>query len=907
MQEKYLRARRPRRARARKARPNHSEGSVHRDLIEILPDAVLVTCNHKIAYANPACMRLFAAEKREQLIGKDISEMILPEEMPDIDKRIAEHHRTGGTLPPSEHVCRALNGSLVEIEAAAVPCRWNELPAIVVVLRDVRERKRAQKDAREWQQRLELAQQSGLKIGRWEWDVAAGTTVWDDQMSRLFGYAPGTLSGRVEEAVARIHPEDQARVEGALQKIVQGDTEFSSEYRVVRSDGSICWIDARGVLVDGSTHMLGIAIDISRERVAQQALQESEENFRMLLDSTAEGIYAVDLNGICIFCNPAAIRMFGHRDASELLGHSVHVAHHHTRADGTTYPESECSIYRSLRGEGVQVQDEYFYRVDGSRFPIDCWAHPVRRGPEIVGAVVTFLDITERAKAEKLLRDSEANFRSIVESAPYGVYRSTMAGQIILANTALVNMLGYESEEELLSLNVGRDIYRHPEQRPLLVAQALEQGFIRNVEIEWKRKDGTPIVVRANGLPLRDEASRLEWFQVFVEDVTERKSLERQFWEVQKLEAVGRLAGGVAHDFNNVLMIVSSYADLILQRNKADHKSIAYAKEIHQAALRAANVTQQLLAFSRKQVLELEVLDPNTVLRDLGKMLSKLLGEDVKLVIDLDPAVSRIKADRGQLEQIIMNLSVNARDAMPKGGCLSVQTRNVELDAAFASEHPPTTPGKYVKLSVCDTGIGMDAQTQARIFEPFFTTKERGKGTGLGLASVYGIVKQSGGFIWVNSEAGKGTTFDIYLPASSAPLRTLAHSFNSDLTLRGSERILLVEDEEQLLAVTRDFLEGNGYFVISARNAPDALRAVQHETKSIDLLLTDVIMPELDGVELATSIRSRYPAIKVLYMSGYTDRALPGLGEGTVLLRKPFSQQLLATKIRDVLESPVAT
>jgi CheY-like chemotaxis protein len=369
------------------------------------------------------------------------------------------------------------------------------------------------------------------------------------------------------------------------------------------------------------------------------------------------------------------------------------------------------------------------------------------------------------------------------------------------------------------------------------------------------------------------------------------------------LEAVARLAGGVAHDFNNVLMIVSSYADLILQRNTFDEKSIGYAKQIHQAALRASTVTQQLLAFSRKQILEPEVLDANTVLKDLGKMLPKLLGEDITLVLEPDPVLSRIKADRGQLEQIIMNLTVNARDAMPKGGRLTIRTQNVVVDTAFAAEHPPTTPGQYVLLSVEDSGIGMDSGTRARIFEPFFTTKERGKGTGLGLATVYGIVKQSGGFIWVSSRVGEGTTFDIYLPTVQAPLPAPAKPFVAGLQLRGSERILLVEDEEQLLAATREFLESSGYSVISAGTGADALLAMDKQPGEIDLLLTDVIMPGLDGVELATAVRRKHPQTKVMYMSGYSDRTIEGIGDGAILLRKPFSQQLLAGKVREVLAS----
>jgi len=748
-----------------------------RRLLDILPEAILIHCNRTIVYVNKACMALLAAASPEQLLGREISTVVPPDEMPIVEKRIETHYRIGGTLPAMEHTLKTLDGSLVEIEVVATPCDWNGCPAIEVVLRDIRDRKRAQQAAHQWQQRLELAQKSGLKIGLWDWDVVNNTVIWSHETYRQFGYDLDTFTGKVDEPLARIHPDDLPRVKVAIQKVVDGAQDYAAQYRVVHPDGTTYWIDARGVAVrNGSTHMVGVGIDI-----------------------------------------------------------------------------------------------------------------------------------TERALAEQQLRESEKKFRSIIENAPYGIYRSTADGTIVSANPALARMLGYETVQEVLSLNLLHDVYRRPEQRAPLIAEVLERGRSVNAELEWKRKDGTPFTVRADGIPVVNEKGETEGFQVFVEDVTESKQLERKFWQVQKLEAVGRLAGGVAHDFNNVLMIVSSYADLLLQRNCMDEKSVGYAKQIHQAALRAATVTQQLLAFSRKQILEPEVLDPNTVLKDLGKMLPKLLGEDIKLVLDPDPAISRIKVDRGQLEQIIMNLSVNARDAMPKGGRLTIRTRNVTLDGAFAREHPSTIPGSYVLLSVSDSGLGMDAETKAMIFEPFFTTKERGKGTGLGLATVYGIVKQSGGFIWVNSEPGEGSSFDIYLPTVNAPLPLPAKPYVPDLRLRGSERILLVEDEEQLLAATSEFLQRSGYSVLTARSGLDALRAAESQSGTIDLLLTDVIMPEIDGVELARTIRRNDPHVRVLYMSGYSDRTVEGLGEGTLLLRKPFSQQLLAGKIREVLASPVST
>jgi PAS domain S-box-containing protein len=499
------------------------------------------------------------------------------------------------------------------------------------------------------------------------------------------------------------------------------------------------------------------------------------------------------------------------------------------------------------------------------------------------------------------LRRSEAQYRTIVDSAPNGIYRAIPGGRFLMVNPALIDMLGYDSESEVLSLDIARDVYCDPEQRSQVAGQLVETGYIEDVEADWKRKDGRIINVRISAVLVPEEGSEIEVFQGFVEDVTERKTLARQFWQAQKMQAVGRLAGGIAHDFNNVLMVVSSYADLIQQRQVTDEKVARYAEKIRDAAMRAATVTRQLLAFSRQQVLEPEILDLNSVVSDLGKFLPNLLGEDVAVVTTLESGLRRAKIDRGQIEQVIMNLAINARDAMPKGGHFEIKTQNIELDAAYAAAHPPMHPGPYVKLSVADSGIGMDAETQAHIFEPFFTTKERGKGTGLGLAMVYGVVKQSGGFIWVTSEAGRGTAFAVYLPQVEEPITRASKPSVATATSQGSETILLVEDDEALRAATCEFLQSRGYTVLAAADGAEAMRVCEQHTGTIDVILTDLVMPGVDGVELAKAVATRYPNICVLYMSGYTDRFVEGLNAETVLLQKPFTLAVLASKLRALL------
>jgi two-component system, cell cycle sensor histidine kinase and response regulator CckA len=392
------------------------------------------------------------------------------------------------------------------------------------------------------------------------------------------------------------------------------------------------------------------------------------------------------------------------------------------------------------------------------------------------------------------------------------------------------------------------------------------------------------------------------------------RSLEAQLALSQRMEAVGRLAGGVAHDFNNILTAISGYADLLLTDLPEGDNRRRDVEEIHQAAQRAASLTQQLLAFSRRQVLQPKVVDLNALVRDVEKMLRRLIGEDILFATVLHPRVGNVRADPGQLEQVIVNLAVNARDAMPApaGGRLTIETRNVELDESYAADHPPVKPGQYVLLAVSDTGVGMDEETKARIFEPFFTTKARGKGTGLGLATVYGIVRQTGGHIWAYSEPGKGTTMRVYLPRVDEPADPLERPGDSaPEELRGSETILVVEDEAPVRAVTRQLLERNGYTVLEAADGPSALALVDSKDGQapIQLLLTDVIMPGMSGRELASQLKARLPNLRVLYMSGYTDDAVVRHGmlePGLAYLEKPFRPQTLLRKIRQTLREGAA-
>src|SRR5579862_340813 len=509
--------------------------------------------------------------------------------------------------------------------------------------------------------------------------------------------------------------------------------------------------------------------------------------------------------------------------------------------------------------------------------------------------------------AQEGLRRSEINFRSLVTHAPYGVCRCNSDGILLDVNPALVSMLGYSSGQDLVGSNLA-NLYSDSQQWFSLADYLRLLEKFQGLPAEWLRNDRTVINVRLSGRAFRDERNTI-FFELFAEDVTERHGLEQQLRQAQKMEAIGRLAGGIAHDFNNLLMVISGYSEFLLGQLGEEPAMRGHAQEIANAAARATSLTRQLLAFSRKQMLAPKIVDLNSIVSENVKMLTRVIGEDIDLVMVPGADIGAVKADPGQIEQVIMNLAVNARDAMPHGGRLTIETANVTLDANYARFHAPVTPGDYVMLAISDTGVGMDADTQAHIFEPFYTTKGL-KGTGLGLSTVYGIVKQSEGYIWLYSEAGKGTSFKIYLSRFSATgeVQATQPALPQEQPSPGHETILLVEDEENLRRLARQFLENQGYRVIDAPEGATAIQISQAHKGPIHLLLTDVIMPGMNGRELANKLSPTRPEMRVLYMSGYTENHIGHNGtldEGITLLQKPFTLPALKAKVREMLDTPL--
>jgi len=521
-----------------------------------------------------------------------------------------------------------------------------------------------------------------------------------------------------------------------------------------------------------------MAGDLERKQ-ATETVREREELVQLLLDSTAEAIYGIDLHGRCMLANPTCARLLGYADPEQLNGRNMHDLSHHHHSDGRPYPEEECPIVRAIdTRQGVHIKDEVFWRSDGTWFDAEYFAYPMWRGKELVGAVVTFLDVSHQ------------------------------------------------------------------------------------------------------------------------------KKLEEQFQQAQKMEAIGQLAGGVAHDFNNLLTIINGYSDILLQSTPPDDPNREFLEEISKAGARSAALTRQLLAFGRQQVLAPKVLDLNEVVRDTEKMLRRVIGEDIDLTVTLHPRLGSVKADPGQMEQVLLNLVVNARDAMPQGGKLTIETSNVVLDEDYARSHAGARPGQYVILAVTDTGLGMTEEVKRRLFEPFFTTKGPGKGTGLGLAVIHDIVKQSDGSIDVHSEPGLGASFRIYLPRVEQAAPTGQSRPDCSPPPRGTETLLLVEDDDAVRALIRFTLQRCGYTVLEASHGEEAIKVATNHQEKIHLLVTDVVMPGMGGRVLAERLLSLRPEMKVLYLSGYTDDAVVRHGilhQEVNFLQKPFSPKALAHEVREVL------
>jgi PAS domain S-box-containing protein len=652
--------------------------------------------------------------------------------------------------------------------------------------------------------------------------------------------------------------------------------------------------------------VIGISRDITERKRAEETLRSSERNLATLAEKSLQGI-AIFQGNKMVYANPAECAIVGYPvEELQAMSREQFLALVHP----LDRPIAEERARKRLAGEEISPEVELrIVRKDGAMRWIQAFNNTIEFNgqPAILS---TCIDVTERKQAEEALRESERLLRQVMDALPVGVVVINLTGDVILGNLASNRIWGgmitAGAERYAKSKGWWHDTGKAIGPDEWASVRAIRNGQTSvNELVDIETFAGVRKFMRNSAAPIRDDDQAISGAVVINEDVTEVLHLEDQFRQAQKMEAVGHLAGGVAHDFNNLLTIINGYSSIIQTQLPADSPMRALVREIGQAGERAASLTRQLLAFSRKQVLELKVLNLNAIVTDTAKMLKRLIGEDIDLNTVLDPGLGRTKADPGQLEQVLMNLAVNARDAMPQGGKLTIETANADLDEAYTRRVPDLRPGSYVALTVSDTGIGMDEATKVRIFEPFFTTKGLGKGTGLGLATVYGIVKQSNGHVAVYSEPGQGTTFKIYLPVVEEVMRSGKSHAGLITTLHGTETILLAEDEPALRALARHVLQMHGYTVLEAGQSDKALSIAEGYRGTIHLLVTDVVMPVMSGRQLAERLAAVRPGVKVLYLSGYTDDAVVRHGvlqAETAFLQKPFTPASLAAKVREVLD-----
>lgn len=885
----------------------------------------LLDCNDSFAH-------IFGYESREQMIKlADFNPYSAPEER----ERYVARLKREKALTNYEMKLRRRDGIEVWVLENVTLLEDEDAAMIQGTLVDITERKRAEQALAESESKFRaLAESATTSIfihdgRRFLYANQASEQVCGYSSAELLEISPTDL----------VHP-DQSEMMRARQAMrMAGDTSVQRyELHIVHKDGDDRWLDFSTSVIQfaGEFAMLCTAFDITKRKHAEQlqsalyrisdcanSVDDVGQLFETLHKIVGELMYAQNLYIALL------------DDSGEYLHFPYFVDESDPpptgRKLGKGLTEFVLRTGKSLLADFERIR---FLEDKGEIEPLgpDCidWlGAPLRQGNKVFGVIavqsydpanrygdrdkeiLTYVSqhisvALARKKQEEALRASEARHRSLVESAVYGMYRSSLDGKFLDVNPALVQMLGYSSAEELLAVDMASEVYADPDQRAAVIQAYRDSGRLGTVELRWKRKDGHQITVRLSGTPFKNERGETLGFEMIAEDISERRTLEDQLRQSQKMEAVGRLAGGIAHDFNNLLTVIKGYSELMLDDLDSADPLRHEVDEVKKAADRAASLTRQLLAFSRQQVLAPKILDLNVVVHNMDKLLHRLLGEDVDLFTVLEPGLGRVKADPGQIEQVLMNLAVNARDAMPQGGKLTVETANVDLDETYVRDHAAVKPGSYVMIAVSDTGTGMPEKVKSRIFEPFFTTKEVGKGTGLGLSTVYGIIKQSGGYIWVYSEVGRGSTFKVYLPRVDA-LAEIPITRSLQPARHGSETVLLVEDEEGVRALVRQVLHKHGYNVLEARHGGEALLMCERHQGKIHMLLTDVVLQQMSGRELAERLLKLRPEMKVLYVSGYADDAIVHHGvltAGMSFLQKPFTTEALARKVRYVLDGP---
>jgi len=882
-------------ARKRAEEETKTKSKYFRALIENSFDTIMVLDkNGSIRYISPSVERVLGYKRDEKVFDASF-DFIRPEDREYVIKQFNEAIRNPGVASTIQLRVRHKDGSWRFIEGTGMSLFHEpSVEGFVINFQDITERKRAEEKIKAEKEKFETYIESmvdGLCVN----DINGIIVQVNKAFAKMSGYkSPEELVGKT--IFHNIASAEIPRITKKFMQSVKNKEPGIMDFEVIclRQDGSEFPVsfNIRNLREkDEYVGSISVARDITDRKRAEAALADEAIRRRILIEHSGDGIVVLDRNGKVYEANRRYAEMLGYtREEVQQL--------HVWDWDFQWTREQLLEMIRLVDETGDHFETRH-RRKDGSLLDVEISTNgAVCSGQKLVFCVCR--DISDRKRAEKALKESEERYRdlfNLISDAVYVIDKET--GRIVDVNETACKMYGYSREEWLKMKNT--DVSAEPDETRKATKETPETISVRY----HKKKDGTvfPLEMTLN-------TSDLKGRKVIIctaRDITERKKLEGQFHQAMKMETVGRLAGGIAHDFNNILAVILSYSGFIIEDLKEDDPMREDAQEIKDAGNRAAALTRQLLAFSRKETTQPKILNLNNIVQNLDKMLRRIIGEDIEFATIPAEDLSDVKADPGQIEQVLANLAVNARDAMPDGGKLTIETQNVYLDQEYADNHLTVMPGSYVMLAVSDTGCGMDAETLSNIFEPFFTTKEIGKGTGLGLSTVYGIVKQNNGYILAYSEPGEGTTFKIYLPRIEDAVKTVERDEIPVESLQGSETILLVEDDEPVRRITRRVLERQGYKIIEASDGVEALFECERHEGEIHLLLTDVIMPKMSGRELAKNLQKSHPDIKVLYMSGYTDNAIAHHGildEGVIFIQKPFTKNDLLQKVREALSVP---
>ncbi len=875
----------------------------YRDLFENAIDAIYTqNLFGDLTSANKAAERLIGSD-RERLLSLNLRDIVAPDHLTKMLEHLNRNIEDGtDDSAPDEIRIRRLDGGERWVEVASRVIREDGRPVeIHSMARDVTDRKLAQKALQESEEKfrdlVEMLPQPVFEV-----DKAGRLTFTNSKGLEDFGYSREDLD-REMHVGEFIAPEGRSRALSYLRRVLAGESSGGREYEALRKDGTTFPALVHAIPIkqgEEVTGIRGIIVDLSAHKKAEEALRESEERLRTAWETSPDAFSISRLeDGIYVDVNKGYTALTGF-SRDEVVGRSA--------LDLPFWSDhsDRIRLVAGLKENGyVKNLETKLCRKDGElrTVLISAGLMMVHGEPHMLALTK---DIEDLKLAQEAVARSEEIFRKCFELGLVGMALISADMGWVYVNDRICQILGYTQDElyrtKWPELTHPEDLEADLEHFHRLIAGKIERYAL---DKRFIRKDGTVVHTTSHVSCIRRPKGEVEHVVAHIHDITDRKRLEEQLLHAGKMEAIGQLAGGMAHDFNNILTAILGYCSLLTHELPKDEPASDKVHQVKLAARKAADLTKQLLAFSRKQVLDVKTTDLNEIVSDTGGLLRRLIGEDVELIIALDPLPGPVQADQVQVQQILMNLVVNARDAMPKGGKLTIETTNVALDNEYSRIYPEVQPGKYVMFAVSDTGKGMDPQTILRIFEPFFTTKEKGLGTGLGLATVYGIVKQHRGHIAVYSEPGRGTTFKVYFPLAEFLPDSSALSGDVGPRPSGQETVLVVEDEETVRNLVCEALGVLGYHTLSASEPGEAIDICRIHNGQIDLLLTDVVLPDTDGRSLFNSLSAMRPDLKVLYVSGYTENFIVRHGvldKGVHFLHKPFDVDSLARMVRKIID-----